>query len=231
MTGDVDGLTDEVEGRGVRVEVRSESALIAEPGRESAFLEHALERMVDLDAPLQCFVEAGGADRGDHEFLDVDVRVGMGSAVEDVHHRHGHDVRVRSAEVAVEGQISRDSCGAGYGQRGAEHRVRTDAGLVVGAVEFDERLVDETLIVAFESDDDFVDFVDDGVDGLGDALAQVALRISVAQLHGFELTGGGAGGNAGTTDGLIGQQHFHLDGGISPGIQDFTGVCGNDLGH
>ena len=155
----------------------------------------------------------------------------MGSAVEDVHHRHGHDVRVRSAEVAVEGQIGRNRCGAGHCQRGAEHRVRTDAGLVVGAVEFDERLVDESLIVAFESDDDFVDFVDDGVDGLGDALAQVALRISVAQLHGFELTGGGAGGNAGTTDGLIGQQHFHLDGGISPGIQDFTGVCGNDLGH
>ena len=76
-----------------------------------------------------------------------------------------------------------------------------------------------------------MDFVDDGVDGLGDALTQVALRISVAQLHGFELTGGGTGGNAGTTDGLIGQQHFHLDGGISPGIQDFTGVCGNDLGH
>ena len=48
---------------------------------------------------------------------------------------------------------------------------------------------------------------------------------------GFELSGRGAGGNAGATDGFIGQQHFHLDGGISPGIKDFTGVCGNDISH
>src|SRR5699024_4222297 len=73
VTGDVDGLTDEVEGCGIRIEVRGESAFVAESGRQSPVLEHALERVVDLDAPLQRLAEARRPDRGDHEFLDVDV--------------------------------------------------------------------------------------------------------------------------------------------------------------
>lgn len=155
----------------------------------------------------------------------------MRSAVEDVHHRHGHDVGVGAAEVAVEREVGRDRRRPRDRERGAEHRVRAEAGLVLRAVEFDERLVDEALVVALEADDGFVDLVDDGVDGVRHTLAEVALGISVAQLDGLELTRRGTGGDSGATDGLVGQEHFHLDGGISPGIQDFAGICGDDLSH
>ena len=38
----------------------------------------------------------GGADRHDHEFLEVDRIVGMGAAVEDVHHRHRQQSRAET---------------------------------------------------------------------------------------------------------------------------------------
>ena len=40
----------------------------------------------------------------DHEFLDVQVVVGVRAAVDDVHHRHRHLHRARAAEVTVERQ-------------------------------------------------------------------------------------------------------------------------------
>ena len=55
---------------------------------QAARLQHALQRVEDLDARAQRFGEARQADRQDHEFLQVDVVVGMRAAVDDVHHRH-----------------------------------------------------------------------------------------------------------------------------------------------
>ena len=46
--------------------------------------------------------ERRGADRDDHELLEVHVVVRVRPAVQDVHHRHGEHVRDRAAEVAVE---------------------------------------------------------------------------------------------------------------------------------
>src|SRR6185295_4313399 len=47
--------------------------------------------------------ERGGLGRDDHELLEIDSVVGVLAAVDDVHHRHREDPRVRSAEVPVQG--------------------------------------------------------------------------------------------------------------------------------
>ena len=63
--------------------------------------------MVDLGAHAQRFIERARADRRDHELLDVDVGVGVCAAVEDVHHRHRQQVRVRPADIAEQRELAR----------------------------------------------------------------------------------------------------------------------------
>ena len=119
-------------------EVGREAALVADGGGQAAVVEHLLEHVVGLGAPPQRLGEAGRADRHDHELLEVDVVVGVGAAVEDVHHRHRQHVGVGAADVAVQRQAELVGRGLGHGQRHAEDGVGAEAGLVVGAVEVDQ---------------------------------------------------------------------------------------------
>ena len=118
-------------------QVGCEAALVADAVAEPAVVEHLLQRVVRLGAPAQRLAEARRADRHDHELLQVDRVVGVGAAVDDVHHRHRQHVRVRPADVAVQRQVELVGRGLGDGEADAEDRVRAEAGLVVGAVELD----------------------------------------------------------------------------------------------
>ena len=128
-------------------------------------LEHALEAVVDLGADAQRLLEAGGADRHDHELLQVDVVVGVLAAVHDVHHGHRQRERVDAADVLVERQLERRGGGVGGGQRDAEDGVGAELGLVRRAVELDEHAVDEALVGGVEAHDLLGDHVVDVVDG------------------------------------------------------------------
>ncbi len=121
--GPLDGLEQQLDGLLVRLQVGREAALVADGGGQAALVQHVLEVVVRLDAPAQALAEGGGADRHDHELLEVDVVVGVLAAVQDVHHRHRQDVGVGSADVAVEGQLDVARGGLGHGQGDAEDGV------------------------------------------------------------------------------------------------------------
>ena len=70
----------------------------------------------------------------------------MHATVDDVHHRHGQHVGVDTADVAVQRQLQLIGRRLGDGEAGAEDGVGAEAGLVVGAVEVEQRLVDQPLI-------------------------------------------------------------------------------------
>jgi hypothetical protein len=129
---------------------RGEAALVADGGGQAAVVQHALEHVVGLGAPAQRLGEAGRAHRHDHELLEVDVVVGVGAAVEHVHHRHRQHVGVGAADVAVQRQAQLVGGGLGHGERHAEDGVGAEAGLVVGAVEVDQQLVDAALVEGLE---------------------------------------------------------------------------------
>ena len=61
-------------------------------------MQHFLQRVEDLRAVAQRLRRSRRADRQDHEFLDVDAVVRVRAAVDDVHHRHRHDLAARAAE-------------------------------------------------------------------------------------------------------------------------------------
>ena len=228
--GRLDGLGDQVEGGPVGGEVGGEAALVAEPGGQALLLQHRLERVVDLGALAQRLGEGGGADRRDHELLDVDVGVGVRAAVEDVHHRHRQQVRVGTADVAVERQVGAVGGGLGDGERDAEDRVGAELGLVGGGVEVEHRLVDEPLVVGLEAEDRRRDRLDDALHGLLHALAEVALA-AVAQLDGLERAGGGAARDRCPGEGAVVEGDLDLDGGVAAGVEDLAGADSCDGGH
>ena len=186
--------------------------------------------MVDLGALAQCLAEGRGADRRDHELLDVDVGVGVRPTVEDVHHRHREHVGVGAADVAVERQAGGVGRGASDGQRDAEDRVGAEVRLVGRAVEVDHRLVDEALVVGLHAFERRADLGQDTVDGAEDALAEVAVA-AVAQLDRLERSGGGATGHGGPGEDSVVELDLDLDSGVAARVEDLACSDGFDCCH
>ena len=150
--------------------------------------------------------------------------VGVGAAVEDVHHRHRQHVRRLAAEVAPQRLALLGRRGVRGGQRDAEDRVGAQARLVRRAVELDQRAVEAlpgrrrrararrsaisplTLATA-----------------LRDALAAQAVA-AVAQLGGLELAGRGARGHRRAAGGAGAQRELDLDGRVAAAVEDLAGV-------
>jgi hypothetical protein len=187
--------------------------------------------VVDLGAPTQGLAEGSGADRGDHELLDVDIAVGVRATVEDVHHRHGQDVGVRAADVAEERQFRTVGGGTGHGERDTENGVGADLALVGAAVDGEHLAVDEALVAGLEAHELGAELIDDGVHGLLDTLAEVALLVAIATLDRLEGAGGGTRGNGGARDGAVIEGDLDLDGGVAARVEDLAGADGFDGGH
>ena len=170
------------------------------------------------------------ADRGDHELLDVDAGVGVRAAVDDVHHRHRQDVRVGAADVAEQRQPCRLGGRLRHRQRHAEDRVGAQPRLVGRAVEVEQRLVDEALVVGAQPDDRGRDLVEHRLDGLLDALAAVAGG-AVAQLDRLVLARRRAGRHRGPGERSVDQGHLDLDRRVAAGVEDLAGSDLLDDGH
>ncbi len=189
VAGGLNGFEDELDGFVVGLERGSEAAFVADGGVVALLLEHALQGVEGFRRPAQRVGEALGADGHDHEFLKVDVGVGMRAAVEHVQHGRGQDAGVDAAEVAIEGDLEVLRNGAGGGHGDGEDGVGAKLGLVGGAVEGNHGLVDEALVGgvdAFElgSDDGF-----DVLDRLQNALAHEVRLVAVAEFDGFMFAG------------------------------------------
>ena len=84
-------------------------------------------------------------------------------------------MRVGATDEAVQLQPGRLSGGTSHSKRDAEHRVGADLGLVGRTVRVQQGLVDHPLILSRDTDDGRREHVQDGLHGLGHALAEVAI--------------------------------------------------------
>ena len=169
------------------------------------------------------------AARHDHELLEVDLVVGVGAAVEHVHHRHRQHPGGLPAEVAPQRKALLGGLRMGGGQRDAQDRVGAEARLVGGAVELDQR--------------------GRGPPGRrrpcrraprrsrrrrspprAHALALPALA-AVAQLGGLELARRRARGHRGVAVSAGAQADLDLDRRVAPAVEDLAGVDSLDLAH
>ena len=154
----------------------------------------------------------------------------MRAAVDDVHHRHREQVRVGTADVAVERQAGRVGRGAGDGERDAEDRVGAQLGLVGGAVGVEHGLVDQPLVVGVEALDRGAEGLDDRVHRGLHALAEIAVA-AVAQLDRLERAGGRAAGDRRSGEGPVVEEHLDLDGGVAARVEDLAGADSFDGCH
>src|SRR5213078_5106928 len=135
--------------------------------------------------------------------------------VENVHHRHGHDARERAAEVAKEGHADRERRGARRRHRNGEQRVGAELGLVRRAVELEHRRVDAELIGRLDSAKGGCDGLLDVSDRVPNALAAVAITLTIAELDSLVLSGAGPTGDGGATHNSVVEYDVGFDGGIS----------------
>ena len=180
--------------------------------------------MENLHARAEGLREGRQALGHDHELLEVDGRVGVRAAVDDVHHRHGQHLGVRPAEVLEERLAGGGGGGVGGGERDAEDGVGAELLFVVGAVELDERVVDFDLIERVHAAERGGDGLVDAFDGLFHAFAAVAFLVVVAQLPRLVLAGGRAAGRGGPPAHTAFEGDFDFDGGVAARVEDFQGA-------
>ena len=194
-------------------------------------MQKRLQRVEGLGADSKRLGERLGADRHDHELLEVDRVLGVDAAVDDVHHRHRQDVRVGAADVAIQRKAGLGGRRPGDRKRGAEDRVRAQVALVVGAVELDERCVHPALVGRVHPGERGGDRGVHVAHRREDALPAVAALVAVAQLDRLVCPGrrarrhGRPAAHSRVEDGL------DLDGGVSPRVEDLVAVQRVDRAH
>ena len=197
VAGLLDRRHDLIERGLGRRQIGREAALVADIGIVAAGFERRAQGVKNLRPGAQRLGEGFGAERHDHEFLEVDRVVGVHAAIDDVHHRHRQDPRRGAADIAVERQLVRGGRRLGDGERHAENGVGAEPALVGGAVERDHGLVDLDLGLGVHAAQGVENLAVDGLDRLAHALAEIALFIAVAQLDGLVGAGRGARRHAG----------------------------------
>ncbi len=206
-------LQQQLDGLLVVPETRGEPALVAHRGAVVLPGQHAFQGAVDLRAGAQGFGERTEPPGDHHEFLDIDVVVGMGAAVDHVEHGHRQSAGLLSAEVPVQRHLVGRGLGPGRGQGHAENGVGAQSALVRSAVQVDHGLVQLALVSGIQPHDPPRQAAFDVTRGAQHALAHEAVA-PVPQLDGFVLPGGRPGRHGGPALGSVGQRHLHLDGGM-----------------
>src|SRR5262249_32985847 len=96
--------------------------------------------------------------------------------------------------------------------------------LVRRAVEIDHGVIDVELIGSGHLQQMRSNDVIDILDGLEDALAEIAFLVAVAQLAGLVGAGAGARGDGGPANGPVGQGDFDFERRVAAAVEDFAGV-------
>ncbi len=129
------------------LQVGGVAALVAHAGGGGAvLLQDVLQGVEHLGAHAQGLAEATGAHRHDHELLDLHVVGGVSAAVENVHHGHGQNLGRWRRRYSCTGGAQGLGRRLGAGQGSAQNGVGAQLGLVGGAVQLDQSLVDGGLI-------------------------------------------------------------------------------------
>ena len=133
--------------------------------------------------------------------------------------------------IAVKGQTGLFGGSLGDGQGNAENGVGPEPSLVLGAVEFNHRAINQPLVVGLKAAQGIEDFTLGAIDSLLHPLAAEARRIVVAQLNRLKAAGRGTRGHSGATHGTGFKLNIHLNGGHAPGVEDFAGGDINNRTH
>ena len=193
-------------------------------------VEGLLERVEDFRPHAHGFAEAFGADRHDHEFLEIDRIVGMCAAIDDIHHGHRQCAGGGAADITIERQTGRLGRRTRDCEGDTQDGIGAEAGLVGRAVQIDHCLVDLQLVFGFQAADSLEDLAIDGINGVLNALAHVTVT-TVTQFNGFMSAGGGARRNCGAAKRAVFQEYVDLNGRVAAAVENLTADDIDNGGH
>ena len=110
-------FNNQVQGLLVRLYIRCKSTFVPYAGCVTPALQNCFETVKDLHAHAQTFGKDLGSSRDDHELLRIQVIVGVGASIQNVHHGDRKDARVGAAYVTEKRLVQRSSCGPRRGHR------------------------------------------------------------------------------------------------------------------
>ncbi|KAL2290733.1 hypothetical protein FJTKL_14732 [Diaporthe vaccinii] len=252
----LDGVGDELEGLLGGLDIGGNTTLISDVagGLAVLLLGQALQLLVDLSTPAQGLGEGRSVGGDDHELLEGQAATGVRTAVEDVHERNRQDVGLLGSGEVGDVSVQRDALlsgtGLGNSQGDTEDGVGAELGLVGGAIQLDQEVVDGSLVLDVQAGldqlggDDCVDVLD----GLQDTLAAPLGLVAITELASlvltctrdcisidrckrpvcrrFGLTSRCTGWDNGTVEASLGDD-VNLNGGVATGVVDVASV---DLG-
>ena len=196
----------------------------------AGIVELVAQRVKHLGADADRLRHAGGADRHDHEFLDVDRVVGVHPAIDDVHHRYRQRAREHATDIAVERLVELSGRGLGAGQADTEHGIGAEPTLVRRAVEVDQGAVNCQLIGGVEARQRIEDLAIDRADRLAHAAAAIALA-AISLLDRLMRSGRGARRDRRSSRRAAVERDLDLDGRVAAAVEDLAGVNVGDSGH
>ena len=231
VTGRLDGGEHGFDGFFIALDIRGESAFVAHIGAVSFFLQHRFQGVEDLHSPAQPFAETAGTHGHHHEFLEVDLVVGMRAPVEDIHHGNGKHFGIGAADITVKGQRRFFGGGLGHGHTYGQDGIGAQFALVGRAVQLYHHFIDARLVGHIITQQGGCDIVVYMCNGFEYAPAQVFFLVAVAELNGLMHTGAGAARNGGTAQRAFVGYNVHFHSGISSGVQDLPGKNFSDVTH
>ena len=171
VAGVLDRLEDRLDGGLGALEPGSKAALVADGGGEALLLQHGFKGVEGFGDGAQALGEGIEAFRHDHELLEINGRVGVGAAVDDVGHGDGEDLGVRAAEIFKERKADRLGRRLGGGEGNGQDRVGAKLRLGLGAVQAQHRAVNGQLVESINASERGEDFFSHVPHGSGDAFA------------------------------------------------------------
>ena len=126
--------------------------------------------------------------RYNHEFLYIDIIVGVLAAVQYVHHGHRQFSGVHTPYILKQRHIEILCRSFGHGQGDTQNGVGSELRFVWRAVQVAENAVDQRLITGIVTGQGFLDRLDVR-DGVQNAFSQVAAFVAVPQFDGFVFAG------------------------------------------
>ena len=205
----------------IALQVRCETALVADSGGVALALQQLLKAVEYLGTPAKGLTEGRRTHGHDHELLSIHRIRCMRAAVQDVHHRHRQAVGIGTAQETIQGNAQRLCSSLAAGNGHCQNGIGAQLCLVLCTVSRQHSGIYRINILGIHS---LQGIVDDGIDilyGLGNALAAELCLVIVSELDGLELTGGCTAGRCTSSHSTIRQIYLCLYRRISSGINDF----------
>ena len=213
-------LDDQLQRFLVRGEIGGKASLIPHAGAQPPLPQQPSQGVVDFAAPPQSLPKGWGPVRTDHKLLDIHIVCGVGSAVENVHHRHRQHRRRFFRQIPVQGLLGGLGRGSGNSQGHRQDAVGAQMLLVSGAVRLHHGLIHRFLFPGVQAPDGGVQYLLYLSCRLLDSLTSIAGRVPIPQLMGLMDPCGGSRGGRRFSPGSAFQSDPRLDGGVSPAVQN-----------